>query len=97
MAKQETTPRRTKPRLKFNVHQEPAPVLLFIYTCGQLHQNTLSTEMFVQERPCWHCFLKNCPKGTFPKETFYEGSLAITLMAASSKTTPPVKQKQQLS
>lgn len=52
MAKQETTPRRTKPRLKFNVHQEPAPVLLFIYTCGQLHQNTLSTEMFVQERPC---------------------------------------------
>lgn len=53
--------------------------------------------MFVQERPCWQCCLKNCPKGTFLWETFYEGSLATALISASSKTTPPVKQKQQLS
>lgn len=66
MPKQKKTiPRRTKPRLKFKVDQQLALILLFIYMCGQLHQNTLHTQMFVQERPCWQCCLKNCPKRTF--------------------------------
>lgn len=65
MPKQKKTPipRRTKPRLKFEVYEQPALILLFFYTCGQLHQNTLNPEVFVQESLAG--FFKSCPKGTF--------------------------------